>query len=131
MAKAGRGSDQFPLRLPDGLRDQIKARADNNGRSMNAEIVDRLEKSLRAEELAQPDVTAHRSGVLASLPDTALQEILSNVATILNQSLDRERELAGKVDKLAETVSSTAAANEQILEIVRSGRPGGKTDVGS
>lgn len=43
MAKAGRGSDQFPLRLPDGLRDRIKAEADKNGRSMNAEIVARLE----------------------------------------------------------------------------------------
>ena len=43
MAKAGRGSDQFPLRLPDGLRDRIKQRADRSGRSMNAEIVAALE----------------------------------------------------------------------------------------
>lgn len=36
--------DQFMLRLPDGMRDRIKAAADKNGRSMNAEIVALLEK---------------------------------------------------------------------------------------
>src|SRR5688572_19771046 len=44
--KPGRGSDQFPLRLPDGMRGRLKALADRNGRSMNAEIVSRLEDSL-------------------------------------------------------------------------------------
>lgn len=42
-AKAGRGSDQFVLRLPDGMRDRIKAAAQLNNRSMNAEIVATLE----------------------------------------------------------------------------------------
>lgn len=47
---SGRGSypsakqDQFVLRLPNGLRDRIKADAAASGRSMNAEIVARLEK---------------------------------------------------------------------------------------
>lgn len=41
--KPGRGSDQFPLRLPDGMRDMISEAADRNGRSMNAEIVARIE----------------------------------------------------------------------------------------
>ncbi|WP_342643905.1 Arc family DNA-binding protein [Rhodoligotrophos ferricapiens] len=36
--------DQFMLRLPDGLRDRIKAQAEKNGRSMNAEIVRVLER---------------------------------------------------------------------------------------
>ncbi|MBS1166444.1 MAG: arc-like binding domain protein [Proteobacteria bacterium] len=37
--KAGRGSDQFVVRLPEGMREQIKAYADKSGRSMNQEIV--------------------------------------------------------------------------------------------
>ncbi len=41
--KPGRGSDQFALRLPDGMREQIKAAAAANHRSMNAEIIARLE----------------------------------------------------------------------------------------
>lgn len=42
MAKAGRGSDQFMVRLPPGMREQIKYSADENGRSMNSEILDVL-----------------------------------------------------------------------------------------
>lgn len=45
MAKAARGSDQFMLRLPDGMREHIKAAADLSGRSMNAEIIARLDES--------------------------------------------------------------------------------------
>lgn len=35
--------DQYMLRLPGGLRDRIKRFAERNGRSMNAEIVARLQ----------------------------------------------------------------------------------------
>lgn len=37
-------SDKFMLRLPDGMRDRIKAAADASNRSMNAEIVATLEE---------------------------------------------------------------------------------------
>ncbi|OBQ58044.1 Arc family DNA-binding protein [Mesorhizobium loti] len=36
--------EQFQLRLPPGLRERIKAHADENGRSTNAEIVRVLER---------------------------------------------------------------------------------------
>jgi hypothetical protein len=35
--------DQFVLRFPSGMRDRIKVAAERNGRSMNAEIVARIE----------------------------------------------------------------------------------------
>lgn len=38
--------DKYVLRLPDGMRDQLKAEAENNGRSLNAEIIYRLEESM-------------------------------------------------------------------------------------
>lgn len=38
--------DQYMLRLPDGMRARIKAAAEANSRSMNAEIIARLEDSL-------------------------------------------------------------------------------------
>ncbi|TBD15717.1 Arc family DNA-binding protein [Rhizobium ruizarguesonis] len=44
MAKAGRGADQYMLRLPDGLRDRIKAYAERMGTSINSEIVRVLEE---------------------------------------------------------------------------------------
>lgn len=40
--------DKFMLRLPDGMRDRIKAEADKHGRSMNAEIVSALEEKYPA-----------------------------------------------------------------------------------
>lgn len=48
MAKVGRGSEQAMIRLPEGMRGKLKEAADQNGRSMNAEIVERLERSFRA-----------------------------------------------------------------------------------
>jgi hypothetical protein len=37
--------DKFVVRLPDGMRDRIALAAKENGRSMNAEIITRLELS--------------------------------------------------------------------------------------
>jgi ATP phosphoribosyltransferase len=37
--------DKYVLRLPDGLRDQIKEAAETYNRSMNAEIIARLEQA--------------------------------------------------------------------------------------
>lgn len=42
VRQTGRESDKFMLRLPEGMREQIKALADRSGRSMNAEIVGAL-----------------------------------------------------------------------------------------
>lgn len=45
MSKApSRSQDQFIVRLPDGMRDRIKAAAEASGRSMNAEIVAALDE---------------------------------------------------------------------------------------
>lgn len=38
--------DQYMLRFPDGMRDRLKDEAAKNNRSMNAEIIARLEASL-------------------------------------------------------------------------------------
>ncbi|MBA9071733.1 multidrug efflux pump subunit AcrA (membrane-fusion protein) [Methylobacterium sp. RAS18] len=48
--------DKFVLRLPDGMRDRLKAAAEANKRSMNAEIIDRLELTfdLASEVMSDP-----------------------------------------------------------------------------
>jgi predicted DNA-binding protein len=43
---ARKGDAQYMLRLPDGLREHIKRRAALNGRSLNTEIVDAIERHL-------------------------------------------------------------------------------------
>ena len=79
-----REQDKFVLRLPDGLRPRIAAQASENHRSMNSEIIFRLERSeilqvmhheqskvvsqllMRIEELQhQVNLTRHPEGVAA------------------------------------------------------------------
>ncbi|AZD95308.1 MULTISPECIES: Arc family DNA-binding protein [Pseudomonas] len=43
--------DKFVLRMPDGLRPSINTQAKANHRSMNGEMIFRLERSLQFEEL--------------------------------------------------------------------------------
>ncbi len=64
--------DQFNLRLPDGMRDRIRAAADRNGRSMNAEIVATLEAAYPPIQLEVKSV----DGVMhyiAGAPDAETQ----------------------------------------------------------
>jgi hypothetical protein len=51
---AAADADQYMLRLPPGLRDRVARRAAENGRSMNTEIIDAVEKHLRdADRITQ------------------------------------------------------------------------------
>ena len=65
MATAGRGSDQFVLRLPEGMREQIKQAAEQNGRSMNAEIVGRLSASFMRDAMPHLDDPMVANEILA------------------------------------------------------------------
>lgn len=44
-ARKPQSEDKYVVRFPDGMRDRIAEEAKKNNRSMNAEIVARLEKS--------------------------------------------------------------------------------------
>ena len=79
----GRDSDKFMLRLPDGMRERIAKVAKQNGRSMNAEIVARLDESLpelwqeeTRREMPPVILTAEQFGALTDAAKKALQEAL-------------------------------------------------------
>ncbi|WP_174511249.1 Arc family DNA-binding protein [Methylocella tundrae] len=59
---ASRLLDQFVVRMPAGMRDRLKAAAKANGRSLNAEIVSRLQNELPsiAEALIEASRAAAR-----------------------------------------------------------------------
>ena len=59
-----RVQDKFVIRLPDGLRPEIAAVASRNHRSMNSEIIHRLERSLSLER-----VLDQKNRVIAQLLD--------------------------------------------------------------
>lgn len=50
-----RGAEQFNLRLPDGMREQLKEAAAANGRSLNSEIVHRLQTTLEMDSYTPGD----------------------------------------------------------------------------
>lgn len=50
MPYNSRTADKFVLRLPEGLRDRISLVAENNHRSMNGEIIARIDGSLDLED---------------------------------------------------------------------------------
>lgn len=55
-------ADKFVVRLPDGMRDQIADIAASHHRSMNSEIVGRLEESIAADDPRLADIDpAHLS----------------------------------------------------------------------
>lgn len=47
--RAGQGAVQIALRMSPEMRDRIREAADANGRSMNSEIIARLESTFYAE----------------------------------------------------------------------------------
>lgn len=83
-----RDSDKFIVRLPDGMRERIKAEADKNNRSMNAEIVARLEGSFEkptpsAEDIATKLVEHLRLiGVTIRVPEDADEEKASRGSNV-------------------------------------------------
>lgn len=90
-SKHGRGAEQVSLRLPDGLRDRVRAYAEQHGRSMNAEIVRILER-----EFPEP----------VSL-DKRVQDLLDLTALLRNEvSDDRIDELSlsllGTIQEIAD-----------------------------
>lgn len=55
MPRKPQDQDRYIVRFPDGMRDQLKQAAAQNGRSLNAEIVHRLEESLAIGKMRVAD----------------------------------------------------------------------------
>lgn len=61
---SSRTADKFVVRLPDGMRERIAEVARDHHRSMNSEIIARLEKSLGAPDTAEGTVEVEAESVL-------------------------------------------------------------------
>lgn len=106
MAKAGRGDDQYMVRFPDGLRDLIKAAAEKNGRSMNSEIVGRLEAyDAIYENMAEMSVERERLAAQLEETRVALSEqraVSAGLQRLLNENHEeamRDEETLSAIDK--------------------------------
>ncbi|WP_425557718.1 Arc family DNA-binding protein [Herbaspirillum huttiense] len=94
-----RHADKYILRFPDGMRDRIATAAKENGRSMNSEIIARLQHSFKATSLYES------IGVIALEHSTAKQaeDEITTVVALANT-------IARLESKLVETEAAAATA---------------------
>jgi plasmid stability protein len=88
VKRAGRDSDQFMVRLPDGMREALAELAARNGRSMNAEIVHALAVHFANE---------------ASPTESQLSAIETRIKVLLDQLANRHQEITELIIKKADT----------------------------
>lgn len=101
-----RDLEKIIIRLPDGMRDRLKDEATKNNRSLNAEVVARLEHSM------SPAFQGIEPELLESLPRFALQSARAT-EKLLDQS-DRLFELLDAAlfsDEAREALKKARSAN--------------------
>ncbi|MGV1768804.1 Arc family DNA-binding protein [Agrobacterium vitis] len=81
--------DKYVLRFPDGMRDRLKEHAALNNRSLNAEIIHRLEVSLQGD----PDLDSLRH----SLSRPEVTDLLKSQNELLRATLKGMKEAGIKV----------------------------------
>jgi len=124
---AAKDADQYMLRLPPGLRDQVARRAAENGRSMNTEIIDAIEKHLKgADRLTQlwEAFEKHRANIeVIDLVFNAVDHLEHRMSTltdgdfygVLNRARDEEGEAAREAT-LPPITAEQAATIRDLLE---------------
>jgi len=96
-AYSSRTADKFVVRLPKGMRDRISSVAKNYHRSMNSEIVSRLESSL-SHEFTNTDHDANtESGQRHEMNVSAKEkELILRLRTLPLEKTDALLELLGQ-----------------------------------
>ncbi len=102
-------ADKVLVRMPDGMRDRIKAAAKEHNRTMNAEIIDRLDRSFAAVDMGLKgdplDHLGHMSMMLSLLLDEKFQgksrEEIAALAIQATQNINSKLSLAKGPNKIA------------------------------
>lgn len=95
-APTNRDSDKFIVRLPAGMRDRIKDAADTHGRTMNAEVVARLEATF------VDDIDAPTGAHLEALAEMeSLMRVLLELVVETNERLSHLETSVDAVKRLA------------------------------
>lgn len=113
-------ADKFMLRMPEGMRDRLKAEAEANNRSMNAEIVARLQQTF---DRGRPDINFQKE-VEKILSKVAAEVAIKTASRTLGAVIDMEyssRDLADmeKVEKLVRKITGKEDIGEDDPQIAR------------
>ncbi len=100
-------ADKFMLRMPEGMRDRLKAAAEENNRSMNAEIVSRLQQSLDGN-LSNAQAQSEIEKILERMAANISIKTTSRTLAAVIQSGYSAEELSNKkaIEKLASIIFS-------------------------
>jgi hypothetical protein len=84
--------ERFIVRMPDGMRDRIKAEAEKNNRSMNAEIVSLIQYALEDREhvLRVHEEFRDNPDRQMTLEDVLKNDIANHKIILLSLMVDRE-----------------------------------------
>lgn len=80
--------DKYIVRFPEGMRDRIAEAAKSNNRSMNAEIVARLERSLADDERAREPAHEIDPAFLAEIERKAKEWSCSKTKALIRMTLE-------------------------------------------
>lgn len=101
--------DRFMVRLPDGMRDKIKAAAQAAKRNMNGEIIARLEASFQADDQPVSGRTVRSGASLAvtgALPEPDLEARLRSLEITVMAMIANLSEIADKLGSSADTAQT-------------------------
>jgi len=110
---------QLKLRLPPELRDKIVASSEQEGRSINAELVHRLELSfgpsvLDTDELPSPDA-ARKQSLLAR---DRLSQVVKTVASRKIREAIQQGSIEAFVDLKDDLNLDVMAMDEELLKVI-------------
>ncbi|MBS3849711.1 Arc family DNA-binding protein [Devosia sp. BSSL-BM10] len=114
-------ADKYLLRLPEGMRDQLKSAAAQNNRSMNAEIVARLQDSFEKKTPESDALVFHTKVVNSALEqfDSAASDIIAiddwAMENGIRNRADALRRLANMALLLDEAISPMALRCQALL----------------
>ncbi|AWC21406.1 Mnt [Aminobacter sp. MSH1] len=97
--------DQYIVRFPDGMRDRLKSAAEANNRSLNAEIVARLDTSLADED--------YLSGKSSEPPVMFTERVMDRLRSFVDERLKDEDFLLSLI--VGEGVESRKKSNTRSL----------------
>jgi plasmid stability protein len=119
-------AERFIVRMPAGMREQLRFAADRNGRSMNAEVVDRLERSF-----AEPGTASELLHQIVEHAETASALVAASEAKIW-EAVDTVLSGTASPDfiaKLRPNLPSRQRAYFQLFEKLEAARASGDKKV--
>ncbi|WEL95671.1 MULTISPECIES: Arc family DNA-binding protein [Delftia] len=116
-----RHADKYIVRFPDGMRDELKAIAKASGRTLNAEIVGRLQRSLETDQEVEQVAFEHGfERTTLQLEIERLNKLLEEQKTAVPQALQQHAQaIAAEVAKhlyseAGETIEAARQAAEEL-----------------